>query len=263
MGIADVDLQTVEVAVDGPVGRLWLNRPDKLNPLSTRTLEEIAAAATAFDDEPGVKVVIIAGRGRAFTAGADLGAFTGSVDDGLTPRQRADRGRIMAEAVEGMRAVTIAAIHGHCVGGGVVLAAACDLRVAAEDARFSIPEVDLGIPLAWGGIPRLVREVGPAFTRELVMTCRPFDAAEAHRLRFVNRVVPARRLEEEVTELARSLAARSALTLEATKRHVAAVCEQMVGTAHAWADADGLVAAQHDPESREVARAYLERFRRR
>ena len=70
----------------------------------------------------------------------------------------------MAEALTATQAVTIAAIHGHCVGGGVVLAAACDLRVVAEDVRFVIPEVDLGIPLAWGGIPRLVREIGPAAT---------------------------------------------------------------------------------------------------
>jgi enoyl-CoA hydratase/carnithine racemase len=72
----------------------------------------------------------------------------------------------MADALEAMRALSIAAIHGWCVGGGLVLAAACDLRIAAEDARFSIPEVDLGIPLAWGGIPRLVREIGPALTKE-------------------------------------------------------------------------------------------------
>ena len=70
-----------------------------------------------------------------------------------------------------MRALTIARIQGWCVGGGLVLAAACDLRLAADTARFSIPEVDLGIPLAWGGIPRLVREIGPALTKELVLTC--------------------------------------------------------------------------------------------
>ena len=124
------------------------------------------------------------GNGRAFTAGADLAAFT---DGGGVDRAGTDAGRVMAEAITAMQAVTVAAIHGHCVGGGVVLAATCDLRVAAEDVRFVIPEVDLGIPLAWGGIPRLVREVGPAATRDLVMTCRPFGAAEAQALGFVNR----------------------------------------------------------------------------
>jgi len=144
------------------------------------------------------------------------------------------------------------------VGGGVVLAAACDLRVAAEDARFVIPEVDLGIPLAWGGIPRLVREIGPAATRDLVMTCRPFGAAEAQALGFVNRVVPAPELEEAATELARLLASKSAYTLRATLRAVDAAAEALVPTGGAWNDADSLAAARRDPESRETARRYLE-----
>ena len=89
-------------------------------------------------------------------------------------------GRAMAESIGGMRALTIAAVQGHCIGGGVVLAAACDLRVAGDDARFKIPEVDMGIPLFWTGIPLLTRELGPALTKELVLTGRTFDAAEAH-----------------------------------------------------------------------------------
>ena len=80
-------------------------------------------------------------------------------------------------------------MHGWCVGGGLVLAAVCDLRVAGRSARFSIPEVELGIPLAWGGIPRLVREIGPALTKELVMTCREFGPDEAKAAGFLNRVV--------------------------------------------------------------------------
>jgi enoyl-CoA hydratase/carnithine racemase len=143
-----------------------------------------------------------------------------------------------------------------------VLAAACDLRVAATSARFSIPEVALGIPLAWGGIPRLVREIGPAMTRELVMTCRPFDADEARALGFVNRVVEETALDAAVTELVAQLVHKSPLTLEATKRAVHAAAEHLVGTAGAWADADALVTALHDPDSRAVARAYLGRVRR-
>lgn len=158
-----------------------LNRPDKLNPLGTVTLRELVAVARWFDEQPQVKVVVIGGHGRAFSAGADLAAFTAVDSDTAALRAAADAGRQMAEAIEAMTAVTVARIHGHCVGGALVLAAACDLRVAAEDARFSIPEVDLGIPLAWGGIPRLVREIGPALAKELVLTCRPFDAAEARR----------------------------------------------------------------------------------
>ncbi len=168
----------------------------------------------------------------------------------------------MADAIEAMRAVTVARLHGHCVGGAVVLAAACDLRVASDDTRFSIPEVDLGIPLAWGGIPRLVREIGPALTKELVMTCRPFSASEALAAGFLNRVVPASQLDAAVEDLVAQLEGKSALTLTATKRHTNAVTEGMVGTARAWNDADSLVAALRDPESRAVSAAYLQRVKK-
>lgn len=260
-----MDFSTIEVSSDRSRGAITLNRPDKLNALSSTMLAELIEAALLFDSMPNVKVVVVGGRGRAFSAGADLAAFSGG--DGSAPsaadsREAADLGRRMAEAVESMRAVTVARIHGHCVGGGLVLAAACDLRVAADDVRFSIPEVDLGIPLAWGGIPRLVREMGPALTKELVMTCRPFSAGEAQAAGFLNRVVPPAELDPAVDGLVGQLEAKSALTLTATKRHTNAVTEGMVGVARAWNDADSLVTALRDPESRSVAAAYLERFAR-
>ena len=260
----DPDFAHLSVATDGPIGRLTLTRPDKLNPLGTATLLELAGAARWFDEQPDVKVVIVAGQGRAFSAGADVGAFAGSPDeDGPTPRQAAEAGWAMAEAIEAMRAVTIAAVHGHCIGGGLVLAAACDLRVAAADTNFAIPEVDLGIPLAWGGIPRLVREIGPGATKDMVLTCRPFTAAEAKDLGLLNRVVPPGDLDAAVETLAEGLVTKSALTLEATKRHVDAVSRGMADTSHGWSDADALVTALHDPESRAVATRYLQALRDR
>lgn len=247
----------------GGIGRLELDRPDKLNPLSAATLVEIAEAARWFDGRPDVKVVIVTGRGRSFSAGADIASFGDAAANGdMSPRDAADAGRRMAEAVEGMRAVTVAGIRGHCIGGGLVLAGACDLRVAADDTYFSIPEVDLGIPLAWGGIPRLVREIGPAMTRELVLTCRPFSAAEAKSLGWLNRVVPEARVDEEVAELAASLVTKAALPLMATKRHVNAVLETMSGSGRSWSDADGLITALGDPDARRAAADYLRRVRR-
>lgn len=247
---------TLTTTVDGPIGRLTLNRPEKLNPLSWQCLAEIAEAAAGFDAQPSVKVVVVSGAGRAFSAGADLSTFSQKQE--ITTREVAEHGRLMAEALERMRAIAIASIHGWCVGGGLVVAAACDLRIAADDARFSIPEVDLGIPLAWGGIPRLVREIGPALTKELVMTCRPFDAAEAKAAGFVNRVVAPGQLDSEVEDLAATLAAKASHALFSTKRHVNAVTDQMVGTMRSWSDADGLVTAFNDPECAEVRTSYLE-----
>ena len=227
-------------------------------------MREIAEAARWFDRHPLVKVVVVSGQGRSFSAGADLGAFDGNASGAEgSARDNADLGRLMADAVEAMNAITIARVHGHCIGGGLVLAAACDLRVAASDAYFSIPEVDLGIPLAWGGIPRLVREIGPALTKELVMTCRPFTSAEAHAAGFLNRVVVSVDLDQEVESLVAQLLTKSPLTLRSTKRHVDAVTRQMVGLDRSWADADSLVAALRDPESRASAKAYLDRVRKK
>ena len=259
-----MDFTTIEVGADGDRGSITLNRPEKLNPLSTLTLQELAAAAAWFDERPEVKVVVVAGAGRAFSAGADLGGFAGGAGETtvLETRANVEWGRRMADAVEGMTAVTIARIHGHCVGGAVVLASACDMRVAAEGTRFSIPEVDLGIPLTWGGIPRLIRELGPAMTKELVMTCRPFDAAEAKAIGFVNRVVPADRLDAEVEELVGRLVSKSAFTLSATKRQTNVIADAMVGMGRTWNDADLFITALRDPESRAAAAAYLQRVRK-
>jgi len=249
------NFETLAVSVDDTIGRIQLNRPAQLNPLSTACLRELVAAADWFDALDAVRVVIVHGAGRAFSAGADLASFGDPA--GTLPRDAADAGREMAEAIEAMQAVTIAAVHGHCVGGGVVLAAACDLRIAAESTRFSIPEVDLGIPLAWGGIQRLVREIGPAATRELVLTCRPFSAAEAKALGMLNTIAADGEHLVEAQTLAENLAAKSRLTLRATLKAVDAAAEALVSTGTAWSDADALINAMHDPESRAVAQEYL------
>ena len=245
----------LEVTAENAIGQLWLNQPDRLNALSTQVLRELTEAARWFDTQPEVRVVIVGGRGRSFCAGADLAGFPGLNDPGL--REAADAGRIMAEALEGMRAISIARLHGWCVGGGVVLAAACDLRIAARSTRFSIPEIDLGIPLAWGGIERLVREIGPALTKELVITCREFDAEESLRAGFINRVVDEAAMDDSVQQMAESIAAKALIPVSATKRHCNVVTAQMVGTDRAWNDADSLVAAMIDPECDAVRQAYI------
>ncbi len=247
------------VEVDGVRGHIILNQGDKLNPLSTQTLLDLETAARWFDSHMDVRVVIVKGEGRAFSAGADLSSFTAGLGD-LPAHAAGDAGRRMADGLEAMRAIAIAQIHGHCVGGGLVLAAACDLRVAAESTRFSIPEVDLGIPLAWGGIPRLVREIGPALTKELVITCRPFDTNEALSSGFLNRVVSDDELETTVNELATLVESKPAFATQATKSATNAVTAQMVGVARSWNDAEALQAGLRDPEGRASAQAYMDKI---
>ena len=252
----------IGVAVEGGVGRITLQRPDKLNALSRAVLEDLASAAAWFDARPEVKVVVVAGQGRAFSAGFDLADPRWAE---LGPPERSTVvGRAMAEAVGSMRAVTVASVHGHCIGGGVVLAAACDLRIAGEGARFRIPEVDLGIPLYWTGIPRLTRELGPALTKELVLTGRVFDAAEARAVRFVNRVVPDDELAAATEALATELAAKPGIVLRTTKSQVEAAAPSVPAAVEAVdADRAGHEAASADPEARASAGAYVARLRRR
>ena len=138
-----------------------------------------------------------------------------------------------------------------------MLASACDIRIQAEGTRFAIPEVDLGIPLAWGGIPRLVRELGPAVTKELVLSCRPFSAAEAHSLRFLNRVVPDGDLDAEVEALAGSLATKAGFLIRHTKQLVDALIEDAYSTRQSFRDAEITLAAAQDAESRAAAQRYV------
>jgi enoyl-CoA hydratase/carnithine racemase len=244
------------VEVNGRIGRVTLNRPEKLNALSRHLMSEIVELGAWLKLREDIRVVILSGAGRSFSAGFDLNDFS-SASAGESPRIAADLGRLATNALTDVPQLTIAAVHGHCVGGGVVFVAACDLRVATTETTFIIPEVDLGIPLAWGGIPRLVREIGPALTKELVLTCRPFDAAEAKSIGFINRVVAPEDLDITVNELAENLASKTLYSLHSTKQQVNAVMEEIAGTGRSAGDADMLVYAMRDPESREATARYL------
>ena len=245
--------ETITATIEHGIGRLTLDQPDKLNPLGTNTLQDIIDATTWFNKE-NVSVVIVSGNGRAFTAGFDLREFTNTDSTG---KDGAVLGREMAEAVDRMKPVTIASLHGYCIGGGVVLASACDLRIASENTTFSIPEVDLGIPLAWGGIPRLVREIGPAMTKELVMTCRPFDAEEAKSLGFINRVVKDADLESQTMNMAEAIRKRPQSVIETTKNQVRAATDDLASTKNEWVGEMLIGAANNDSVARSAAQNYL------
>jgi enoyl-CoA hydratase/carnithine racemase len=259
------EFKTIKVEVDGAIGRLTLNRPERLNAIGATMLQEIAEAAHWFDEHRELRAVIVRGAGRAFSAGADLrdspaaAASAATKQSWLYRREAGQYGLRAADALEQMHPVTIAQVHGYAVGGGVVLVAACDLRIVAEDASFFIPEIDLGIPLAWGGIPRLVREIGPAMTKELVMTCRRFTPQEGKALGFINRVVPANQLEAEAEQLAREIASKPSVPIAITKEHVNSITRTMGAGVTAFADGDVLLSTFGEEESRAAARAYRDK----
>jgi len=224
-----VTWRTLELEARGPATWVWLRRPERRNALDATALEEIADCFASLQTRFETRVVVLGGRGPSFCAGADRkdppGAARMRAGSGATPRERrhaAQLGRRALEAIERLDAVTIARLHGHAIGGGFALALACDFRVAAEDTALAIPEVDLGIPLAWGAVPRLVRDVGALRARELILLCESIDAAQALAWGLVNRVVPAERLDAAVSELAERLAAKPELAVHMTKTQLRA-----------------------------------------
>jgi enoyl-CoA hydratase/carnithine racemase len=216
--------QTLETERDGAILRVWLARPARRNALDTTALEEIAALFTALQRDFATRVVVLGGRGPSFCAGADRrdppGRARMAADSGASERERRHAAQIglrACRAVEECEAVTIARVHGHAVGGGAALALACDFRIAAEDAVFHVPEVDLGIPLSWGAVARLVHELGAARAREAILLCDRFDARRAEAWGAVHRAVPAAELDAVVDEWARRLAAKPEVAVHMTK----------------------------------------------
>ncbi|MEB2346384.1 MAG: enoyl-CoA hydratase/isomerase family protein [Deltaproteobacteria bacterium] len=221
--------QTLETERDGAILRVWLARPARRNALDTTALEEIAALFAGLQRDYATRVVVLGGRGVSFCAGADRRSPPGrermavaSGAGGRERRQAAQIGLRACRAIEECEVVTIARIHGHAVGGGLALALACDFRIAAEDTVFSIPEVDLGIPLGWGASARLVHEIGAARAREAILLCERFDARRAEAWGALHRAVPAAELDAVVEDWARRLAAKPELAVHMTKTQLRA-----------------------------------------
>jgi enoyl-CoA hydratase/carnithine racemase len=188
---AGAERATVRLERDGAVATIVLDRPDKLNALSPREHLALQRILSELRTDFETRVVILTGAGRAFSAGADLASprEEGKPRNDLERRHRARIGDRTVAAIDALDQITIAAINGLCVGGGAVLALACDIRVMAPDAWISIPEVAIGMPLTWGALPLLLREIGPARTIELVTTCERVPAANALAWRLVSHVV--------------------------------------------------------------------------
>ena len=249
----------LDVRLGEPVATITLDRPTKLNAITLTMLYEVIQAAAEIS-ESDARAVVVSGTGTSFSAGMDIETFSEgplSQPDADIRYAAATLGGQAAAALENMPQITIAALCGHVVGGGIVLAAACDLRVCEENTTFSIPEVDIGIPLAWGGIERLVREIGPARTKELVLTCRPFSAAEAHHTGFVTSVVAQGEALSTAMVLAETIAAKSRFAVTTTKRHIAEILKGDLTRD----DALGLVAALEDPDWQVHRDSYMEQLK--
>jgi enoyl-CoA hydratase len=205
-------VDNLQIAREGPIALLTVNRPQVLNALNGQTLVELGQAAEDLRRDAATRVVIVTGAGeKAFVAGADISELAE-----LAPAQAQDRallGQRVFDAVEQMGKPVIAAINGFALGGGCELAMACTLRIAADTARLGQPEVNLGIPPGFAGTQRLSRLVGKGVALDLLLTGRHVSAEEALRIGLVNRVVPAADLLTAARALATELAAKAPLAV--------------------------------------------------
>ena len=190
----------------GAVRRITLNRPDKLNALNHATLTELHAAFEAAGTDDSVRVVVLTGAGpKAFVAGADIAEM-----NGLSPVQARDfsrHGQRLMSRIEQLGKPVLAMVNGFALGGGLELAMACHLRIAADSAKLGQPEVNLGLIPGFGGTQRLLRLVGRGAALELCLLGAPIDATRAAQIGLVSRVVPADQLEAETQKWAEQLAA--------------------------------------------------------
>jgi enoyl-CoA hydratase/carnithine racemase len=212
----------VEVRREGTVAVLTLNRPEKLNALST-AVEESLSAAIDGNEVRSSRAVVLAGSGRAFSAGADLREMREQTPSSILAYYR-DAGQVY-ERVATLPLPTVAAVHGYCLGGGLELALACDFRVADPTAVFGLPEVGIGIVPSSGGTHRLVRAVGAARAKELLLLRDRFGAEEALAFGLVTLVVPDGQTVPRAIEMGAELSELPPLAVEVAKRAVDAVAE--------------------------------------
>ena len=201
---------------------LMLSRPEKLNALSY-AVEDALVAALASDDVRTCRAIVLAGEGRAFSAGADVTEFREATPESILAYYRATGA--VYEQFAALPQPTFAAIHGWCVGGGLELSLAADFRIADESARFKLPEVAIGIIPSSGGTHRLVRLLGTARAKELVFLRERIDSAEALRLGLVTEVVPEGTALERALELAAAVAQLPGLALSLAKQAIDAMAE--------------------------------------
>ncbi len=183
--------ENIELSVSDGIATVVLDRPERLNALSNELMQELTGVARRLSGDPAVHAVVLTGRGGSFSAGADMsagGSFSPSQETLLEQRRTMRIGPDLCAAWEGIEQVTVAAIEGHCIGGGLALAAACDFRIAAAGAAFRLPEVALGINMSWQSLPRLVALTGPARAKRLAIFCEALPAEQAAEWGLVDEV---------------------------------------------------------------------------
>ncbi|HZO83492.1 MAG TPA: enoyl-CoA hydratase/isomerase family protein [Candidatus Binataceae bacterium] len=212
---------------DGAIATLSFNRPERRNCMNVEVMLEMERILLDFRDDRNVRAIVITGAGPAFSAGADVSALKGVTDPAERQRIFRERGRRLPsiigrcfEAMSNLDQVVIGAVNGYAVGGGWAIALGCDLVLAAEDAEFWVPEVDLGVPFSGFPVKVLAARVGPWRAKEIAIGCRHYKAPELYTMGLVNRVVPRDELMAEALKLAREMAGKAPRAVRLTKSDI-------------------------------------------
>jgi enoyl-CoA hydratase/carnithine racemase len=233
---------------DGAIGWVIFNNPDKRNAMSLEMYEATAVAMEGYAKDPDVRVAILKGAGdKAFISGADISQFKDRRSNPEQVRAAETISERCNRAIRECPRPVIAMIRGYCMGGGLGIAVACDVRIASDDSRFGIPAAKLGVGYRFSGIRRLAELVGPSFTAEIFYTGRQFNSQEALQMGLVNRVLPVAELEKYVMDFAATLTGNAPLTIAAVKRSLIelhkdpaerdlAACQKMVDDCFASED---------------------------
>ena len=210
-------LQTILIRNEGPVGVITLNRPQALNALNTELLGELVGVLEAWDNDANVRAIVLTGSDRAFAAGADIREMS---EQSYMDMFKSNFFAGAADRISAIRKPIVDAVAGFALGGGCELAMLCDFIIAADNAKFGQPEINLGVMPGIGGTQRLTRFVGKSKAMDMCLTGRQMDAVEAERSGLVSRVVPLAELMSEALKAAETIASKSVPIVMMTKETV-------------------------------------------
>jgi len=250
---------TLEIELDGPVATIWMNRPELHNAFDENLIAELTAACIALDEDDDVRVVVLAGRGKSFSAGADLNWMKRAANNGID--ENLDDARALARMLRTLAEMgkpTIARVQGAALGGGMGLAAACDIAVASTKAFFATSEVRFGIiPSAIS--PYVLRAIGARQAYRYFQTAERIDAARAREIGLVHEAVEAEQLDPRVQEIVGALLQGGPLSQAAAKQLIRAVNQRPVNDTLVEDTAHRIAHLRATPEAHEGIAAFLEK----
>ena len=253
--------QALQVQEKGALAIVRINRPEKRNAMSLDALKELRDAALSFSDRSDVSAIIITGGEEFFSAGMDLSdariieMFSAPLSQ---KRKLMEYGPKMCQAWEDLDQITICAIEGFCIGGGVSLACSCDFRIMADDSFMRVPEIGLAMNMSWATIPRLVHLVGPARTKEIVLFGDRIYAKYAYDWGFAQRLCPKGKAFEEAEKLAQRVLDLPPVPAAMTKQTVNALTNALDRTA-SHMDADQFVLTMESQDFKEGVEAFFQK----